>query len=366
MKLVPSILSKIAAFVVALGLLQQAWAQSVVHVYNWTDYIGETTRSDFTAETKTDVIYDVFDSNDTLEAKLLAGNTGYDVVVPSNHVMQKLIRAGAFQKLNKELLPNLKNIDPELMRRLERNDPGNAYGVPYLWGTSGIAYNVEKVKAVLGVDHIDSWAVLFEPENMKKLSSCGVSFQDSPDEMIPVMLLYLGLDPNSKNPDDYKQAEAKFMAVRPYVTYFNSSKFISDLANGNICVAAAFSGDAIQAQARAKEAGLKTDIEYVVPKEGGSLWFDMLAIPAGAKNVQEAHAFINFLLQPSVIAKVSDYVGYANPNPGADALMDPAVRNSKASYPDASTRETLFITDVHPDKIVRQMTRAWSRIKTNR
>jgi putrescine transport system substrate-binding protein len=365
MKTLAVLLRNTTAFALSVSLAQQALAQPVVHVYNWADYIGESTLADFKQANGIEPIYDVFDSNDTLEAKLLAGNSGYDLVVPSNNFMQKQIKAGAFQKLDRSLLPNLKNIDPALMKRLEVNDPGNVYGVPYLWGTNGIAYNVAKVKAALGVDHIDSWAVLFEPENMKKLATCGVSFLDSADEMMPSMLRYLGLDPNSKNPDDYKLVEAQFIAVHPYVTYYHSSKFISDLANGNTCVAAAFSGDAIQAQARAKEAGLNMDIQYVVPKEGSNLWFDMLTIPVDAKNPQEAHAFINFLLQPQVIAKVSDYVGYANPNPSASTLMDPAVRNNPAAYPTESTIKTLFVADQRPLSIERLMTRSWNRIKTN-
>lgn len=210
---------------------------------------------------------------------MLAGRTGYDVVVPSNHFLGKQIKAGAFQKLDKAQLPNYANLDPVLLKRLEKNDPGNQYAVPYLWGTNGIGYNVEKIKAVLGVDKIDSWAMLFEPENIKKLSSCGVSFLDSGDEMIPAMLNYLGLNPNSEDPEDYKKAEAQLLKIRPYVTYFNSSKYISDLANGEICVAAGFSGDIFQARERASEAGKGVDIAYVIPKEGGNLWFDMLAIP---------------------------------------------------------------------------------------
>ena len=350
----------------SLGMVSGVQAAPVVHVYNWADYIGEETNADFTKATSIEVIYDVFDSNETLEGKLLAGNTGYDVVVPSNHFLEKQIKAGAFQKLDKSLLPNLVNLDPDLMKRLETNDPGNAYAVPYLWGTNGIAYNPAKVKAALGVDTIASWAVLFEPENMQKLASCGVSFLDSGDEMVPAMLDYLDLDPNSKNPEDYKKAEEKFMAVRPYVTYFHSSKYIADLANGEICVAASFSGDALQAAARAAEAGNNVQVTYVIPKEGGNLWFDMLAIPADAPNAKEAHAYINFLLKPDVIAGVSDYVGYANPNPQSDKLMDPDVRGNTTAYPSAQTREHLFVSELLPNKIQRQMTRSWSKIKAGK
>ncbi|WP_457788258.1 polyamine ABC transporter substrate-binding protein [Pseudomonas sp. PL-6] len=348
----------------ALGLNTLAQAAGTVHIYNWSDYIGEDTLAQFEAATAIKPLYDVFDSNETLEGKLLAGRSGYDIVVPSNHFLGKQIKAGAFQKLDKAKLANWSNLDPALLKQLETNDPGNQYAVPYLWGTNGIGYNVEKVKAVLGVDSIDSWAVLFEPENMAKLSQCGVAFLDSADEMIPSVLNYLGLDPNSTNPDDYAKAEAKLLAVRPHVTYFHSSKYIGDLANGEICVAAGFSGDILQAADRAEEAGKGIEIAYSIPKEGGNLWFDMLAIPADAANVEQAHAFIDFLLQPQVIAEVSDYVGYANPNTQAGALMDQEVRNDPSVYPPQAVLDKLFISAELPVKVQRLMTRSWTKIKS--
>ena len=349
-----------------LTLAISVQAASTVHIYNWSDYIGETTLADFEKATGIKPVYDVFDSNETLEGKLLAGRTGYDVVVPSNHFLGKQIKAGAFQKLDKAQLPNYANLDPSLLKRLERNDPGNQYAVPYLWGTNGIGYNVEKIKAVLGVDKIDSWAMLFEPENIKKLSSCGVSFLDSGDEMIPAMLNYLGLNPNSENPEDYKKAEAQLLKIRPYVTYFNSSKYISDLANGNICVAAGFSGDIFQARERASEAGKGVEIAYVIPKEGGNLWFDMLAIPRDAANVKEAHAFIDYLLKPEVIAQVSDTVGYANPNPKAGELMNQEVRTDEAVYPPQAVVDKLYVNSELPPKIQRLMTRSWTKVKSGK
>ncbi|WP_028238601.1 polyamine ABC transporter substrate-binding protein [Stutzerimonas azotifigens] len=342
----------------------QAQAQSSVHIYNWSDYIGEDTLAQFEQATGIKPVYDVFDSNETLEGKLLAGRSGYDVVVPSNHFLGKQIKAGAFQKLDKSKLPNWENLDPALLEQLERNDPGNLYAAPYLWGTNGIGYNVEKVKDALGVDEIDSWAVLFEPENMKKLASCGVAFLDSADEMLPAVLNYLGLDPNSQNSEDYEKAEAKLLAVRPYVRYFHSSKYISDLANGNICVAAGFSGDVFQAAARAEEAGRGIEIAYAIPKEGANLWFDMLAIPADAANPDQAHAFINYLLDPQVIAAVSDYVGYANPNPKAGELMDPEVRNDPSVYPSQEVIDRLYVSAELPPKVQRLMTRSWTKIKS--
>ena len=349
-----------------LTLALAAQAAPTVHIYNWSDYIGETTLADFEKATGIKPVYDVFDSNETLEGKLLAGHTGYDVVVPSNHFLGKQIKAGAFQKLDKAQLPNYSNLDPALLKRLEKNDPGNQYAVPYLWGTNGIGYNEAKVKAALGVDKIDSWATVFEPENIKKLSKCGVAFLDSPDEMFPAMLNYMGLDPNTTDEKLYKKAEAKLLAIRPYVTYFHSSKYITDLANGDICVAVGYSGDVFQAKARAEEAGKGVKLAYVIPKEGGNLWFDMLAIPADAGNVKEAHAFINYVLNPEVIAKVSDSVGYANPNPKAGEVMDQDVRNDPAVYPPQSVQDKLYVNVELPPKVQRLMTRSWTKVKSGK
>jgi len=352
----------LAGVMVLSGASAQA-ADAVVHVFNWSDYIGKTTLADFQGETGIKPAYDVFDSNETLEAKLLAGHSGYDVVVPSSHFLARQAKAGAFLPLDKSQLPNLVNVDPLLLKSLQVNDPGNKYGVPYLWGTNGIAYNVDKVKAALGVDHIDSWSVLFEPANMKKLSKCGVSFMDSGDELFPAVLNYMGLNPRSTNPEDYKKAEAKLMAVRPYVTYFHSSKFVGDLVNGDICVAFAYSGQAVQAKQMAADAGKGTRIAYVIPKEGANLWFDMLAIPADAENPKQAYAFINYLLRPEVIAKVSDYVGFANPNLKADAFMDPKIRQDPAIYPTPEVLSKLYPSGELTPAIQRIATRSWSRIK---
>ncbi|SMQ28581.1 putrescine transport system substrate-binding protein [Pseudomonas helmanticensis] len=349
-----------AGLTIAVG----AQAAGTVHIYNWSDYIGETTLADFQKATGIKPVYDVFDSNETLEGKLLAGRTGYDVVVPSNHFLGKQIKAGAFQKLDRAQLPNYSNLDPALLKRLEQNDPGNLYAVPYLWGTNGIGYNVDKVKAVLGIDKIDSWGVLFEPENIKKLQSCGVAFLDSADEMMPTVLNYMGLNANSTNPKDYEKATAKLLAVRPYVTYFHSSKYIGDLANGDICVAIGFSGDIFQAKHRAEEAKKGVNIAYSVPKEGGALWFDMLAIPKDSSNVKEAHAFINYLLKPEVIAQVSDYVGYANPNPGSDKLMEQSIRTDESVYPPQTVIDKAYVSTELPPNIQRLMTRSWTKVKS--
>jgi len=356
----------IPSVLLALTLTTTAYAQEKVNIYNWSDYIGETTLADFQKETGIKPTYDTFDSGETLEGKLLSGHTGYDIVVPTSHFAGRQIKAGVFQKLDKSLLPNWGNLDPLLMKRLEATDPGNQYLVPYLWGTNGIGYNPEKVKAALGIDEIDSWNVLFEPENIKKLSKCGVAILDSPDEMIPAMLAYLGFDPNSTHPADYKKAEDKFIQIAPHVTYFHSSRYITDLANGNICIAAGFSGDVMQAADRAEEAGNGIEISYAIPKDGAALWFDVMAIPVDAPNGKSAHAFINYVLDPEVIAKISDSVGYANPNPAAREFMDEEVADNPGVYPPQTVLDNTYVSVELPQNIIRVMTRSWTRIKSGK
>ncbi|WP_110969970.1 polyamine ABC transporter substrate-binding protein [Pseudomonas huaxiensis] len=359
-----NLLKRLAPFAL-LALPLAAQAQSSVSIYNWTDYIAPDTLTGFQSSTGIKPVYDVFDSNETLEGKLLAGKTGYDVVVPSNHFLTRQVDAGVFLELDRSKLPNWKHMDPALLKLLEQNDPGNRHSVPYLWGTNGIGYNVEKVKEVLGIDHIDSWSVLYEPENLKKLQKCGVAFMDSADELIPSILNYLGLNPNSTNAADYAKAEKRLLELRPYVTYFHSSKYISDLANGNICAAFGFSGDVLQAANRAKEAKNGIQIAYSIPKEGSNLWFDLIAIPADAKNPDQAHAFINYVLEPKVIAEVSDYVGYPNANADSKAFIDPETLNNPEVYPPQAVLDKLYISNAPSPKIMRLMTRSWSKVKFN-
>ncbi|MFD2644557.1 polyamine ABC transporter substrate-binding protein [Pseudomonas japonica] len=358
------LLKRLAPFAL-LALPLAAVAQPSVSIYNWTDYIAPDTLAGFQSATGIKPVYDVFDSNETLEGKLLAGKTGYDVVVPSNHFLTRQVDAGVFLELDRGKLPNWKHMDPALLKLLEQNDPGNRHSVPYLWGTNGIGYNVDKVKQVLGVDHIDSWATLYEPENLKKLQACGVAFMDSADELIPSILNYLGLDPNSSNAADYAKAEQRLLELRPYVTYFHSSKYISDLANGNICVAFGFSGDVLQAANRARESGNGVKIAYSIPKEGSNLWFDLIAIPADAKNPDQALAFINYVLEPKVIAGISDYVGYPNANADAKAFIDPQTLANPEVYPPQAVLDKLYISTAPSPKIMRLMTRSWSKVKFN-
>ena len=342
-------------------------AEGVMKMYNWSDYIGPDTLKNFQQDSGIKVEYDIFDTNEMLDAKMLSGHSGYDLVVPSNQFLAKQIRAGAYQPLDRSLLSNWNHLDPRLMKRIEAADPGNRYAVPYMWGTVGIGYNVEKVPAALGKDVVlDSWSMIFDPVNLAKLKGCGVAFLDAPQKVIPQALLYLGLDPNSVKPEDYKKASELLMKLRPSVTYFSSSKYTADLANGDVCVAIGYSGDVVQAQTRAHEAGKNVDIRYLNPKEGVNLWFDMLAIPKDAGNVANAHAFINYLLRPEVIAKVSDYVGYANPNPDATPLMDPKVSGNPAVYPSDDVISHSFVSADLPDTIQRLIVREWNRVKSGK
>jgi len=352
----------------SLSLLACAVAQAddkLVRFYNWSDYMDPQTLKDFQKDSGIKVQYDVFDTNEMLEAKLLSGHSGYDLVVPSSQFLTKQIKAGVYQPLDRSKLPNWSHLDPRLMQRLEAADPGNKYAVPYMWGTVGIGYNYDKVKAALGADApLDSWDLVFKPQNLAKLHDCGVAFLDAPVKIIPQALHYLGLDPNSRNPDDYKKASALLQKLAPSVTYFHSSRYPTDLANGDICVAIGYSGDVMQAQSRAKDAGKHIDIRYVIPKEGANLWFDMLAIPRDAQNPAGALALVNYLLQPQVIAPVSDYVGYANPNKDATALLDPKVRDNPGIYPGDAVIDKLFVSADLPPNIQRVITREWTRIKT--
>ncbi|MFJ3053161.1 polyamine ABC transporter substrate-binding protein [Pseudomonas nitroreducens] len=353
----------------ALSLAVSAGAAQAdsVKIYNWSDYIAPDTVPTFTKETGIQATYDVYDSNETLDGKLMTGKSGYDIVVPSNHFMAKQIQAGALKKLDKSQLPNWKNLNPVLMKALEVNDPGNEHGFPYLWGTTGIGYNPTKIKEVLGDNApIDSWDIFFKPEYMEKLAKCGVAVLDNGPELLPITLNYLGLPHHSQKLDDYKKAEEALLKVRPYIRYFHSSKYVSDLANGEICVAVGFSGDILQAATRAKEAKNGVEIQYSTPKEGSPLWFDMVAMPNDAPDEKAAYAFMNYLLRPDVMAGVSNYVHYANGNLAADPLVDKAIKADPAIYPPQDKMAKLFALESMPMKIDRVRTRTWNTIKTGK
>jgi putrescine transport system substrate-binding protein len=357
----------LATTVLSAGFAFTATAQErVVNVYNWSDYIDSSIITDFTKETGIKVVYDVYDSNEILETKLLAGGSGYDVVVPTSSFLARQIEAGVYQKLDKSRLPNLSNMWDMVSERTVVFDPGNEYSINYMWGTIGIGYNVNKIKEVLGTDEIDSWQTVFDPEQAAKLKDCGINFLDSPTDMIPVTLAYLGLDPDSHEPEDIARAEETLLKVRPYVRKFHSSEFINGLANGDICIAVGWSGDVFQARDRAEEADNGVELNYVIPKEGTQMWFDQMAIPADAPHPQEAHEFLNYMMKPEVIAKSSNYVYYANGNKASQEFIDEEIVDDPAIYPDDETLANLFIVQPYDQRAQRLLTRSWTRIVTGR
>ncbi len=338
--------------------------EKVLFVLNWSDYIGETTIADFEAQTGIKVTYDVFDSNEVLETKLLAGRSGYDVVVPTGPFLERQIKAGVFLKLDKDQLPNLEHMDPQIMADTARHDPGNEHAITYLWGTVGIGYNPDMVKKALGTDTIDSWSAVLDPGNAAKLAKCGITMLDAPSDIFSTALIYLGRDPNSERPEDLAIAEETLTKVRPYVKYYHSSQYINDLASGEICVAIGWNGDVLQARDRGAAAATPVRVAYAIPKEGAINYFDLFAIPADAPHPANAHAFLNYMMEPAVIAKVSDKVRFANGNLAALPLVSERVREDKAVYPDAEVRGRLHPDLAESPEFSREMNRAWTRIRT--
>ena len=358
--------SLIAITVMTVAAGSYAAEEKVLNVYNWSDYIAEDTLANFEKETGIKVVYDVFDSNDVLEAKLLSGKTGYDVVVPSSSFMARQIKAGVFSKLDRSKLPNYKELDPEIMAKLQAQDPGNAHSIPYLWGTTGIGINVAMVKERLGDDYpMDSWDMVFNPEIVAKLADCGVTILDAWDEIIPAALNYVGEDPNSTDPALFKgKAQDALMAIRPHIRYFHSSQYINDLANGDVCVSVGWSGDILQAMDRADEAENGVEIAYIIPKEGAGLWFDMLTIPSDADHPENAHKFLNFLMRPDVMAGISNYVWYPNAIPASKPMIDEEIVNDPSIYPTAEVSKKLYTFTVYPTKLDRVGARVWTAVKT--
>lgn len=364
------ILNKLTA---TLGLTALCWlwpsilhAEQVLNVANWTDYIDQKALEDFTRETGIRVVYDTYDSNEILETRLLAGGSGYDIVVPSATFLQRQIKAGVYQKLNKSLLPNLKGVAPEIAARLAVYDPGNEYSVPYMWFTTGIAYNTAKIKDRLGDRAMDSWDVVLKPENLRKLSDCGVYFLDSPEDLLAIAARYVGLSPDLRDAASVRRAAEVVARVRPYVRKFHSSEYINALANGDICLAIGWAGDSFQARNRAREAGAGVDIAYVIPREGTLMSIDTLAIPKDARHVTEAHKFIDFLLRPEIAARNTAVTNFANPIPASKASLPPAIVENKSIYPDGPMMAKLFTVGMKEPDIQRIITREWSRVKVGR
>jgi putrescine transport system substrate-binding protein len=356
----------VLAALAVTGLAGAASAeQRVLNVYNWSDYIAEDTVKKFTAETGIKVNYDVYDSNEVLETKLIAGHSGYDIVVPTaSPFMARQIQAGLLQKLDKAKLPNWGNLDPEILERLARYDPGNQRAVPWMWGTVGIGYNVDQIARRMPEAPVDSLGILFDPATVARFKDCGVELLDSPTDVLPAVLKFLGLDPDSQAAADLDRATAQLQQVRASVRKFHSSEYINDLANGNACLAFGYSGDIFQAAARAEEAGPAVKVAYAIPREGALFWVDGMVVPADARNVDEAHRFLDFLMRPEIVAETTNRLGYANGNRAALPLVDAAIRDDPTVYPPEAVRASFYTLSVSSRAYDRLRTRAWTRIKT--
>ncbi len=359
----PFLLAGIA--IVAMGA-QSAFAQEepVLNVYNWSDYIAEDTISKFEAETGIKVNYDVFDSNEVLEAKMLAGGSGYDVVVPSSSFLARQIIAGVFGPLDKSKLSNTDNLDPTIAELVAGHDPGNEHSINYLWGTTGVGYNKPAIMERMPDAPVDSWDMVLDPDVIAKFADCGVSMLDAPSEMVSAVLHYLGLDPNSEDKADLAKAEEHLLKIRPHIRYFHSSQYINDLANGDICLTIGWSGDILQARDRADEAGKGVEVVYTIPTEGAMMWFDMLAIPVDAPHPDNAHKFIDFLMTPEVMADITNYVSFASGNAASMAYVTEDVLNDQAVHPSKDVVAKLYVPRINTAKYDRIRTRAWTKVKT--
>jgi putrescine transport system substrate-binding protein len=340
--------------------------EKVLNVDNWSDYIQPAVIADFEKQTGIKVNYDVFDSNEILETKLLTGHTNYDIVVPSGAFLERQLQAEIYRKLDKSLLPNLRNVDPDVARATALYDPGNQYAVDYMWITSGVGYNVASIRERMPDAPVDSWRMLFDPAVVAKFQDCGVSILDAPSEVVGTVLLYLGRNPNSNSPEDLKAAETVLHAIRPYVRHVDSSSYIDNLANGDVCLAMGWSGDIKQAHDRAAEASKGVDLAYSIPKEGAISNYDVLAIPADTPHVKNAHLFINYLLRPEVAASNSNLIKYANAVSADIQPLSPAVRADPGVYPPPEVRARLTPERPRPPEYQRLLTRMWTRFKTGK
>lgn len=354
------------AFVLWLFTALSASAEErVVNIYNWAEYIDPALLKQFESETGIKINYDLYDSNEVLEAKLMSGRSGYDVVVPSSSYLERQAKAGIYTHLDKSRLTNYSNLDSEMMVRLASHDPGNAHGVPYAWGTIGIGYNAERVKAALGDVPVDSLAIIFDPQYASKLAECGIAVLDSPSEIMAIALNYLGLDSHSENKNDLRKASELLATVKPYFRYFHSSKYLNDLANGDICLALGYGSDVLIAKNRAAEAGKNVAVNYAIPKEGTVVWFDLMAVPADAPHPDEAYAFIDFLLRGKSAASISNYAHTAVANDAATPFLKQEVAADQGIYPPPEVRARLFTLKAHSQPYDRLLTRAWVSLKTN-
>lgn len=356
----------VAASLLSVGLsMPVGAAQPKVHLYNWYDFIAPETSKEFTKETGIKFVMDPFDSADVMQSKIMTGRTGYDVVIATSNILPNLIKAGVLQEIDRDQLSNVSHLNPAILKQLQANDPGNRYAIPYLWGTTGIGYDIDKIKAALGESApVDSWDLVFKEENISKLKHCGVAMLDSPSEIVSIALHYLGLPHNSKNPDDYKKAQALLLKIRPYVRYFDSSIFGEDLANGNVCLVVGWAGSVNTAKDASEQANSGRKIAYSIPREGALVWSENMVLLKDAPHQQQGIALINYMLRPEVIAKTSNYTGYPSANKSATALVKQTLRDNPAMYPSQEVIETLFPLEPLPLNLERLRTRVWTKVKS--
>jgi putrescine transport system substrate-binding protein len=338
--------------------------EKVLYVYNWADYIGKSTLADFERATGIKVVYDIYDADETLEAKMMAGDSGYDVVTTSTDFFSRQIKAGIYQPLDRGKLPNWKNLDPHILAIEAKADPGNRHAVPYLRHVNGFAYNVEMIKARMPDAPLDSLDMLFKPEVVAHFADCGVTLLDSAEDVLQLALNYLHIDPNTTRKEDYKRAEELILGVRPYIRAFDSTEYMNGLANKEFCLSMSWSGDYAASRARAQAAGVDVNLAFTVPKEGANGSFDAFLIPTGAPHPQAAHAFVNFMMEPRVIAAVTNYIHYANDNLAANAFVDPRILNDPSVYPTPEVEARLYESAEVSPALERIRTRTWTRIKT--
>ena len=361
-----SSLSLMAGAALAMPYISRAHAQeeAVLNVFNWTDYIGETTIEDFQSATGIQVAYDLYDSTEAMEAKMLAGSSGFDVVIQAGSTLERFTEAKVYQPLDRSKLTNWGNLDPVSLKTVEGWDPGNKYGVPYMWGTVGLTFNVDMVKERIPDADFTTLDILFKPENAAKLADCGISILESPGDVIPMALAYLGLDPNTTNPEDYDAVVKLFAPIRQHIRAFDGSNYLNAISSKELCMINTWSGDYATAKTRANEAGIDLKLAYSVPKTGCPVWLDIWCIPADARHIDNAHKFINYMMEPEVIAKCTNYTNYANMNLAANKFVDSAILADPAVYPDDELKKRLWTQKSVSSDLERVRTRAWSTIKT--
>jgi putrescine transport system substrate-binding protein len=349
---------------ILLSLSTLANEPPVLNIYNWADYIDPDVLTEFEQEYGIDVNYDIYDSSEIVDTKLLTGRTGYDIVVHSSGFSARLSPIGVYQPIDRSALSNWHHIDQDIIDKIERNYKQPLIGLPYMWGTTGFTYNVDMIRERMPDAPVDSMALVFDPEIAAKFADCGISLLDDPTTVIPFAMVYLGLPPASVEPEHLAKAEQLLKSIRPYIKYFSSTKMLLDLPSKEVCIAMTWSGDYSVAASRAREAGLDINLAYSIPVEGSIDWYDVMFIPSDAPHPGNAHLFLDFIMRPDIIARTSNYVGYANANKTATALVDPSITSDNGIYPDAETRKRLFPSIIRGPKLERRRSRTWTKVKS--